>query len=297
MGLVIFMIVILWLTFHKGGFNGIQTFVSVLFFIMFMIIIRVYYMILNKLARLEVKNTKLNFTEFSRNRGYYREIIKEYSPAVLSYIDDYEIDGKDIIATLLYLKLQGYIDIINNKVILTNANFEELNKNERYLLQTDMNNYKITDFKEEVIADSLRNNLIMEEEYEYKNSILDIFVPIIILLIIICVLLFIFRLISVSTMLYACLLIICIFQYLYEKISPTYFYLRDKERENKPYVRSKIGNEINFKLEGLKNFLKDFSVLDKREIKYLELWGEYLIFSVLFNQNKKVIKEFGKILK
>ena len=291
------MIVILWLTFHKGGFNGIQTFVSVLFFIMFMIIIRVYYMILNKLARLEVKNTKLNFTEFSRNRGYYREIIKEYSPAVLSYIDDYEIDGKDIIATLLYLKLQGYIDIINNKVILTNANFEELNKNERYLLQTDMNNYKITDFKEEVIADSLRNNLIMEEEYEYKNSILDIFVPIIILLIIICVLLFIFRLISVSTMLYACLLIICIFQYLYEKISPTYFYLRDKERENKPYVRSKIGNEINFKLEGLKNFLKDFSVLDKREIKYLELWGEYLIFSVLFNQNKKVIKEFGKILK
>lgn len=57
------------------------------------------------------------------------------------------------------------------------------------------------------------------------------------------------------------------------------------------YKRTNEGKKINRKLEGLKLFLKDFTTLDKKEHKELLLWGDYLIYSVLFNQNKKIKDE------
>ena len=58
--------------------------------------------------------------------------------------------------------------------------------------------------------------------------------------------------------------------------------------------RTKKGRELNQKLEGLKNYLKDYSLMDEREAKEIELWEDYLIYSVMFGQNKKIIEEYEK---
>ena len=72
-----------------------------------------------------------------------------------------------------------------------------------------------------------------------------------------------------------------------------FFYLLLK---SKSYKRTDIGEEINKKIEGLRNYVKDFSVLDKREKHELMIWDEYLIYSVLFEQNQNIINELSSLV-
>ena len=61
---------------------------------------------------------------------------------------------------------------------------------------------------------------------------------------------------------------------------------------NCPYVRTKKGEEFNKKLEGLKMYLKDYSDLADREENEVVIWEEYLVYSVLFNQNTTIIQKY-----
>ena len=67
-------------------------------------------------------------------------------------------------------------------------------------------------------------------------------------------------------------------------------------RGNTFYKRTQRGEELNKKLEGLKHYLEDYSLLSEREAKEIELWEDYLIYSVMFGQNKKVIEEYEKYI-
>ena len=62
------------------------------------------------------------------------------------------------------------------------------------------------------------------------------------------------------------------------------------------YERTEIGEEINKNIEGLKNFIKDFSILSEREQEELTIWDDYLIYSVLFNQNDKIISQLSSLV-
>ena len=62
------------------------------------------------------------------------------------------------------------------------------------------------------------------------------------------------------------------------------------------HKRTQKGKELNKKLEGLKHYLEDYSLLSEREAKEIELWEDYLIYSVMFGQNKKVIEEYEKYI-
>ena len=74
------------------------------------------------------------------------------------------------------------------------------------------------------------------------------------------------------------------------------YYAYRKGKGGKLYKRTQKGKEINKKLEGLKHYLKDYSLLSEREAKEIELWEDYLIYSVMFGQNKKVIEEYEKYI-
>ena len=63
-----------------------------------------------------------------------------------------------------------------------------------------------------------------------------------------------------------------------------------------PYFRTKEGEELNRSIEGLKNYLKDYTLLDKQEKDGIVVWEEYLVYSVLFNQNKKMIEKYKSIV-
>lgn len=67
-----------------------------------------------------------------------------------------------------------------------------------------------------------------------------------------------------------------------------------KQGKGQIYKRTNKGIKLNQKIEGLKKYLKDYSFLSERESKELELWDEYLIYSVMFGQNKKIIEEYEK---
>ena len=60
--------------------------------------------------------------------------------------------------------------------------------------------------------------------------------------------------------------------------------------KNNDLVRTTNGEVINEKLEGLKNFLKDFSNVSDKNEDYLILLEDYLIYSVIFEQNTLIVK-------
>ena len=68
------------------------------------------------------------------------------------------------------------------------------------------------------------------------------------------------------------------------------------EGKGRLYKRTSKGRELNLKLDGLKAYLKDYSLLEEREEKEIELWEDYLIYSVMFGQNKKIIEDFEKYM-
>ena len=78
-----------------------------------------------KISRKNFKGEKLEKIDF-KNNSYYRDIITKYSSGVLSYIDDFTIGEKDIIATIMSLKLNPYIRNKKSKDI--NIKLEGLKK-------------------------------------------------------------------------------------------------------------------------------------------------------------------------
>ena len=68
------------------------------------------------------------------------------------------------------------------------------------------------------------------------------------------------------------------------------------KNQNCPYVRTEKGEEINKKLEGLKIYLKEYSYLEEKKESEIVIWEEYLVYSVLFNQNTKIIEAYKKYI-
>ena len=56
-------------------------------------------------------------------------------------------------------------------------------------------------------------------------------------------------------------------------------------------VYTKEGTEERAKWRRLKNFLKDFSLIDEREISELVLWEQYLVYATGFGIANKVLKQ------
>lgn len=77
----------------------------------------------------------------------------------------------------------------------------------------------------------------------------------------------------------------------------TYFCFYLVKTEKGIGIRTEKGEELNKKIEGLKAFLKDYSLMKERYSNEIELWEEYLIYAVLFGQNDKIIEEYEKYIK
>lgn len=68
------------------------------------------------------------------------------------------------------------------------------------------------------------------------------------------------------------------------------------EISNMPYIRTKEGEKLNKKIEGLKNYTRDYSLLGEREAEEIELWEDYLVYSVIWGQNTKIVEEYEKYI-
>jgi uncharacterized membrane protein len=201
----------------------------------------------------------------------------------------------------LSLKLKNKIDIDNNIKVKDNV-CSNLSLSESYVLECLDKNKKIDKliFTQKIRDDSLKLELLEEKNsYKKKRKKAIIFSVLFILLIILLfnlgipiynklfagksdILLTVFIIVLFSSLIVGFLLPGILFvRFL------TYVIMNGID----PYVRSKKAMELNEKMNGLKNFLKDFSILHERNSEELKIWKDYLIYSVVFEQNEEVKKE------
>jgi uncharacterized membrane protein len=243
---------------------------------------------------------KIDITD-KRNDSYYRNLLVDYPIGVLGYINDFLVDDSELVGTILSLKLKNKIDIDNNIKVKDNV-CSNLSLSESYVLECLDKNKKIDKliFTQKIRDDSLKLELLEEKNsYKKKRKKAIIFSVLFILLIILLfnfgipiynklfagksdILLTVFIIVLFSSLIVGFLLPGILFvRFL------TYVIMNGID----PYVRSKKAMELNEKMNGLKNFLKDFSILHERNSEELKIWKDYLIYSVVFEQNEEVKKE------
>ena len=265
-----------------------------------------------KIGSILSKKQNMTKIDFSVEKVYFREILKKYSPEVLSYIDDFAVDKtRDIIAVILNLKLKKKIAIEDDKIIVLNDDVAGLSQLETYVISRVDKDFgrviinREIDIEKMVREDALKRELIttvkkkdLKEKEEFIKNALYIFVGIMVVIAAVfegalrnsLYLLFGF---SSNTMTFNDV-IIGIFMLL--PIIFIYLYVGYKFFNKGKYKRTDLGEEINYKIEGLKKYIKDYSLLDEKEREMLEIWDEYLIYSLIFKQNNTIKNDMEKFV-
>lgn len=254
------------------------------------------------LGRRKFIKTKLNKNDFNHYQGYFREILSKYSVDVLSYIDQFQFRYPSIlVAMLLQLKQKNFITIEEEKIIKNDFTTTP-NCSEEYLLNHIENgilNVSKSQFESQTLKSAVEEKLLKSDEFSKNTFQRFVLVSFILFMVaFLCLFAFSFILdnnIQLILFLIGFLSFIIVMIYLPIKIISWIVYV--VHVSHNPGVRTKKGEEINLRLEGLKNFLKDFSTLDQKTQEQLVLWDEYLIYSVLFEQNEKIVSEYMKYIK
>ncbi len=292
---------------------GIKEYASICFFMVFVFsfyiivsLFKSFYLTILyigiRVAYRKYNKEKLDKIDF-KNNSYYRDIISKYSPAVLSYIDDFKLEEKDIVATLMSLELKQKLTI-KDDIKIINDSEENLDENEKYIFKklksNTLKNINMLEFEEKVKKDCLDYNLL-EENKDIKKKIIKkvIFTVCIYILIVVGFFNFPTFYNNIPNKNIAILLLPVMFILFFIMIIlpfSTIVYIKSYYRMNKqnPYIRNKQARNINKKLEGLRNYMKDFSQLSKSQYNEIVLWEDYLIYSVILGQNSKIVKEIMK---
>ena len=292
---------------------GIKEYASICFFMFFVFsffivvsLLKSFYLTILyigvRIAYKRYSKEKLDKIDF-QNNSYYRDIIFKYSPAVLSYIDDFKLEEKDIVATLMSLELKQKLSM-KDQIKIINDSEENLDENEKYIFKklknNTLKNINMLEFEEKVIKDCLDYNLL-EENKNIKKKIIKKVIFSVCIYILIVVGFFNFPTFynNIPNKNIAILLLPVIFiLFLIMIILPfsTIVYIKSYYRMNKqnPYIRNKKARNINKKLEGLRKYVKDFSQLSESQYNEIILWEDYLIYSVILGQNSKIVKEIIK---
>lgn len=246
----------------------------------------------------KARKENMSKIDFSRDKEYYREILKGHTPAELSYIDNFKIRiPREIVATLLNLKLKKRIEINKHKIDVINSNLEGLRKSESFLLKNIKDGkVKILDSRyiesyaqDESIEDEFIEEISNEEQKKrIKKFKTKKFLQVIAICIINCIILILCKINQMEIYRIMPILIFCIMLYIVSFIVERFIYIL---MQTNSYKRTEKGEEINKKIEGLRQYIKDYSLLSKREQDELVIWEEYLIYSVIFDINSTTIVE------
>ena len=263
-----------------------------------------------KLVNKKIRKEKLNKDDFKRSKDYYRDILYGYGACELSWIDDFKLEiPKDIIAELLQLENKKFIKINENNIeLLENFDTNTLNETQKYLLSCiedgKVKNVSQIKLQETVRKDALQHKIVEQREESKKKKKKRMIKAILIAVIVNIVMKVAFNIISemnfennmipiISFIIYAIVFIIFAF---YPMILIISYIIYNIKSTLDPYFRTKEGEELNRSIEGLKNYLKDYTLLDEQEKDGIVVWEEYLVYSVLFNQNKKMIEKYKSIV-
>lgn len=246
---------------------------------------------------------------------YFRDVLKEVSPAAINFINTYEFnDQYNIIAILLNLKLKNKIQIQNKKITILDENLDDLIQSEIVVMDmiktADFNSLdKLHKFNDVIIKETYDKGYIINRRLNYTKLIKRILLSFLIAFFIPFVLIIITVIFSNSNLLNSFLeddliiiIIIFIIGFIFMLISSiklfgiVYSFVYIKKGRQFKFVRTKEGELLNQKINGLKRFLNDVSNLNEKEIIHVKQWDEYLIYSVIFGQNKNIVSEMCEII-
>lgn len=209
---------------------------------------------------------------------YYREILKNESPAILSYCYNKKINVEDeVVATLLNLKRKNIIEI-NDNVLTIVGDINSLNNHEKYIL----NNFKRIDkkeFKYQLLKDLMTQRYVRKRDKKDVDivSIMEIFMIWMIFYILMTILIFMN---STSLGILAFIAYFLTFAGI-----PIYKFIQSKIN---PVTRTIKALELGGKLSGLKKYIQDYSNIKNTGIENINLFDEYVIYAIIFDIKGKL---------
>ena len=230
----------------------------------------------------------IDYAYIKENYDLYRNIINDYSIGELALIDDYDFSyPKDLIAVLLKLELNKKIRLEEDEIVVLDK--ENLKKSEKYILDHIANGKVVLkrdrDLKKIFESEGFDDELLERKE---QLSISE-------------VVFFIVSFIAIMTYGFIagdnkytgivvfggfCMLFVFFMVVLMGKAMAS----------SSSWKLSKKGQDLNLKLNGLKNLINDFSNMNERDKNELVLWEDYLIYSVIFGNNKNIVDKYKKLV-
>lgn len=267
----------------------IETFIMMLFFISTTLVIIFIMFVINRIK------TKKAINKFKGNINYIRDIPKDISITTATYLANKKISfEKSIKLTILELYCKKYINIIiendNIKIIKeNNVNTSKIKKSEKYILDylfsDNKENFNIDDWYN-IIKEELIEENVAEESNDYKLTTQY------------------FIIYSILFLPFAIYYLTCAFSldsksifskyfvlgFTYSLIPLIFFYIYEsKNRFAKLRITNK-GYYFKAHLNLLKEYLKQFTSMNKTKIKEVYLWEEYLVYAnalnVSYNHNE-----------
>lgn len=259
-----------------------------------------YYFIYNikekiKTRKLE-RSTIINKIDFK----YYRDILEEYSPAMLSFILDGTEFDKDLSASIIYLINKGYLELKDDYTIKkVEKDCSQLSKDLQIIYNSDVNKLlafrkirtksndeklqahiaseTMIEWMEQIEKQTVKAGLVIERKKYKITSILSI----------LCILEVIYTLCFkfYGLFFFSCFLVLLLLL--------LKFWAYDKNK----WVKTQKGYEVYKKIIGLKNYIKDYSLLSERELKEIAVWEDFLIYAIIFNNISKLNKEAMELYK
>jgi len=225
---------------------------------------------------------------------YIRELPSYYTPALVSFVHDSAIEyNKDVLATILHLINNDYLKIENDKLIALEKNIDNLYEHEKYIYNVVYHTLQpsFSVFKDRLIKDAYSLNLVKKADNSklIGKGIFKLFfgrftLPIFMVLLIPFIpLMGSFGIILFMLVMFG--LPVMAFARFGKGIS---YFVAASTRKVELSETGKVDQE---KIYMFKNFLKEFTLLDKKTVKDIHLWDEYLIYALVLEVNKNIYED------
>jgi len=250
----------------------------------------------HKIGKNAAKITREEGAKYKKIIGadYIRELPSYYTPALVSFVQDSAIEyNKDVLATILYLINNEYLKIENDKLIAIEKNIDNLYEHEKYIYNVIYHNLQpsFSVFKDRLIKDSYNLDLVKKANNSkfvqkgiFKLFFGRVWYPIII------VFLFPFLpLLGTFGFVIIFFLMFSIPFIMFSRFGKGISYL--VAAGTRKVELNEKGKKDQEKIYMFKNFLKEFTSLNSKDVKDIHLWDEYLIYALVLGVNKKIYED------
>lgn len=230
--------------------------------------------------------------KFNFDKEYYKNIIKQYGVGEIVYTDKYYTDVEDVvILSLLNLMRDKKIELTQYGFIINDRSKETLRPTEAAVLDsiTEEGFVKVSGkLIREKVRIEIENTDLLEKANSYRDfkiwEWILIFIGALLFSWIISKVSYMFAesaiiktIMDVGNVIFIAI-VVPIFVYVYKRVSL------------KRYVRTDRGEILNYKIEGLRQYIIDY-MIEGKGISDIELWEDYPFYAVLTKTNEKYCEE------